>query len=853
MARLDKTENNMRLITALFAMLLACNAFGRSTQEYLPEAAGLDPAIPTPETILGWEVGDWHVSHDKLVHYMQSLAAASERISVRVIGHSWEQRPLIQLAITSPENQQDLESLREAHLDGNGPLVLWLGYSVHGDEPSGSNASMLVAYYLAASRSEFVRELLADSIILLDPSYNPDGLNRFASWANSNAGRQAVADPVSRQHVQQWPRGRTNHYWFDLNRDWLPLVHPESRARIVEYHRWLPHVLTDHHEQGHFSGFFFQPGVPSRQNPLTPVENLEMTRALADFHGMAMDRAGQPFFTEDAYDDFYFGKASTYPDINGSIGILFEQRAILGQAMMTSNGQETFQMAVANHLRASMSTLQGAWSLRDRLGAYQANFFDQMDQRAAKAGFAAWVVGDDNDPARARAFLETLNLHRVQYQALGESIRAGGHEFRTGQAWIIPVRQRQFGLLQALMEQRTEFEDETFYDVSAWTQPLAYNLPFATVSRLPPASADLQASSGLIPDAAAVAWIIPWRQMEARAVLQKLLDAGAKVRTSMKPFSAQSPNGLRSFGPGDLVVQAGIQSVQLMPDIAGILRDEALAGIEVHSLHSSLTPIGPDFGSVHFPIIEPLAPLIIGVEGSSGYGAGEAWFLLDQRLGIATPIVEMQRLGSIDLGQYSHLLMPDGDYSDINEATLSAITDWVKEGGILIASAEAATWSEGLCFEAQPESCTTAEEEAVSEDPVTPRAYGDFAPDMAQQVIGGAIVNSTIDLTHPLAFGFQRNELPLFRKGTTLLKPSRNAYATPVRYSESPLLAGFIGADNLKAIAGQPAVIAEKRGNGAVLRFANDALFRGFWRGTEKLFINALYFGQVIEATELPD
>jgi hypothetical protein len=256
---------------------------------------------------------------------------------------------------------------------------------------------------------------------------------------------------------------------------------------------------------------------------------------------------------------------------------------------------------------------------------------------------------------------------------------------------------------------------------------------------------------------------------------------------------------------------------------------------------------------VHFPIIEPLAPLIIGGEGSSGYGAGETWFLLDQRLGIATPIVEMLRLDSIDLGQYSHLLLPDGDYSSIDEATLSDIAAWVNQGGVLIASAGAAAWSEGLCFEAQPESCTAAEEEAVAEDPITPRAYGDFAPDMAQRVIGGAIVNSTIDLTHPLAFGFQRSELPLFRKGTTILTPSRNAYATPVRYTESPLLAGFIGPDKLQAIISQPAVIAEKQGQGAVVRFANNALFRGFWRGTEKLFINALYFGQVIEATELPE
>ena len=248
------------LFLALFSALFWSNLHARSAADYLPADTDPDPAVPTPESVLGWEVGDWHVGHDKLVHYLYALAEASPRVSIREIGRTHERRPLLQLAITSAQNQPRLEELRQAHLEGDGPLVAWLGYSVHGDEPSGSNASLLVAYYLAASRSAHVQELLEGTVVLIDPSINPDGLDRFASWANQNAGKLPVADPVTRQHVQNWPGARTNHYWFDLNRDWLPLVHPESRARIAEYHRWLPHLLTDHHEQGGRNpGFFFQP------------------------------------------------------------------------------------------------------------------------------------------------------------------------------------------------------------------------------------------------------------------------------------------------------------------------------------------------------------------------------------------------------------------------------------------------------------------------------------------------------------------------------------------------------------------------------------------------------------------
>ena len=843
----------IKLITTLFISLLAGSAAARTTQDYLPADSKLDPAVPSPESVLGWEVGDWHVSHDKLVQYMQALAAASPRVTIKVIGYTYEQRPLLQLAITSAENQQNLESLRSAHLQGQGPLVVWLGYSIHGDEPSGSNASMLAAYYLASSRSPFVENLLAGSIILIDPSINPDGLNRFASWANSNAGNIPVADPVTRQHVQNWPGARTNHYWFDLNRDWLPLVHPASRARIVEFHRWLPHVLTDHHEQGSYPGFFFQPGVPSRQNPLTPSENLELTRALAMHHSSAMDSAGQPHFTEDTFDDFYYGKGSTYPDINGSIGILFEQRAIRGQELSTSNGAETFRMAVANHLRMSLSTLRGSWELRQRLIEYQAGFAGAMLDRAASKDFRAWVIGDDADPARARAFLDRLELHRIEFRPLGESIRAGGQEFIPGHAWVIPARQRQFGLIEAMMEKRTEFEDETFYDVSAWTQPLAYNLPFTTLGKMPATEEPTESSSGLPPDHQALAWTIPWQQMDAAPLLQALLSEGVKVRTAMKPFSAQTGSGLQPFLAGTLLIQAGIQEPEALPKAIEILSNAALSGLAVHSLSNTLTATGPDFGSKHFPIVRPIKPLIIGGKGISSYGVGEQWFLLDQHLKIASPIVELPHLDTVDLQEYTHLLMADGDYSALRNGAESEIISWVKNGGVLLTINRAATWAESLCFDNDPANCETDEPGDSAVEPVAPRAYSDFEDDKAQQVIGGAIVSSMVDLSHPLAFGYQRPELPIFRRGTTELTPSQNPYSTPVRYTNSPLMAGFIGDERLEAIKGQPAVIAEKTGEGLLVRFANTPLFRGFWRGTEKLFINALYFAQVVNATEIPE
>jgi len=814
----------------IFSFCVSSATFAMSSVSYLPADANMDTSIPSPESQLGWEPGDWRIHHPALVQYLHTLAEKSDRVSIKVTGHTYEQRPLLQVIISSEENQSKLESLREAHLNGaesgdlNAPLVVWLGYSVHGDEASGANAAPIVAWYLAASQSEYVKELLKNTIIIIDPSLNPDGLDRFSSWSNSNQSLTPVGDRNGRIHNQAWPPGRTNHYLFDLNRDWLPLVHPESRARITEYHRWLPHVITDHHETGH-DGYFFQPGVPTRQHPLTTPENLEMTRALAAYHAKSLDQAGVMFFTEDTYDDFYYGKGSTYPDINGSIGILFEQPRVNGQVYNRVSGPLTFSEAIHNHVRTSLSTLEGAHELRDKLKKHQADFFEITQQRAARAGFQAWVIGDGNDSARALELMDVFSRHQVEYQALSSEISADGQVFKPGHAWVIPVNQRQFGLAQAMMETRTRFEDNTFYDVSAWSLPMAYNLPYAKLTRLPATTDNRPPSAASAPEPGAVAWVIPWQQMNAPSVLQDLLDADVRVRAATKPFRMSGV----TFTEGSLVLLAGIQDTDTSDTMLKILQQASARGVNVHSYNTHL--------------------LIVG-DGVRSYDAGEAWFQLDQRLGVPPVMINMSRLKKINLNDYTHLLMVNGKYTAIGKQLKQSITAWVNDGGVLVATQDAATWAEALCFEAGGCDETPDEDDAAEDEPEN-MAYADFNDQKAQRTIGGAIVNALVDNTHPIAYGYNK-EMPLFRCGTTLLQASENLFATPVRYTEKPLVSGYIGEQRLTEMSNQPAVIAERHGKGLIVRFANNPLFRGFWRGTERLWVNALYFGPLVGSTELP-
>ncbi|MEM8906307.1 MAG: M14 family zinc carboxypeptidase, partial [Bacteroidota bacterium] len=329
--------NKTVILTVLYLCLGSFSFAQRVDLSYYLPDQNYNPAVPTPESFLGYQVGEWHVGHDQLVAYMYELARVSDRISIREYARSYERRPLVLLTITSPNNHSNIENIKRQHRalsdptqsanlnTDEMPAIIYQGYTIHGNEASGANAALLYAYHLAAAQGPAVEAMLQQVVVLLDPTYNPDGMNRFASWVNVHKSKNGSPDPADREFNEAFPRGRTNHYWFDLNRDWLPAQHPESQGRIRNFHEWYPLILTDHHEMGTNNTFFFQPGIPSRTNPLTPQENQDLTEKIGGFHAKALDKIGSLYYSKESFDDFYYGKGSTYPDVNGSIGILFEQ------------------------------------------------------------------------------------------------------------------------------------------------------------------------------------------------------------------------------------------------------------------------------------------------------------------------------------------------------------------------------------------------------------------------------------------------------------------------------------------------------------------------------------------------
>ncbi len=349
----------LRCLLFITLNLLASLSLAVDLHYYLGTENAYARKVPTPEAHLGFQIGSRHLYHHEVLSYCQQLAEHSPRVKLVEYARSHGQRPLIYLLITSPANHQKLDAIREQHLKladpenspslelDSLPAVIWMGYGVHGNEPSATNAAPVVAYHLAAGKGKAITDLLENTVILLDPCLNPDGFERFAHWANNFRGNIANPDPQHREHRESSPTGRTNYYWFDLNRDWLPTQHPESQGRLAVYHQWLPNVVLDYHEMGGDSTYFFQPGVPTRMHPLTPASNLELTRRFAQYHANALDRLGSLYFTEERFDDYYMGKGSTYPDLHGAIGILFEQASAGDKSRPTVKVNSSFTLPYA--------------------------------------------------------------------------------------------------------------------------------------------------------------------------------------------------------------------------------------------------------------------------------------------------------------------------------------------------------------------------------------------------------------------------------------------------------------------------------------------------------------------------
>jgi len=805
---------------------------------YLPSDITYDESISTPQEILGYVPGKWHVTHDKLIEYMRVLASESDRITIENRGVTYEDRPLVLLTITAPKNHANLDAIQQNHLklsEGNGsmntsdmPIVVYQGFSIHGNEASGSNAALLLAYHLAAGQGAGMDELLNNAVILFDPCFNPDGLQRFAGWVNQHKSNHVNPDSYDREYSEAWPGGRTNHYWFDMNRDWLPVQLPESQARIETFHNWMPNILTDHHEMGTNATFFFQPGIPSRTHPLTPAMNQQLTREIGNYHAAELDKIGSLYYTEESYDDFYYGKGSTFPDINGSIGILFEQASSRGHAQNSDNGVLTFPFTVRNQYTAGISTLKAAVSMREKILDYHQDFYSNARK---EAGSGAIIFGDHTDAGRTDALAEILLRHKIDIRSLKNDVTKNGNTYKKDYAYIVPKNQKNSRLINAMFEKRTQFQDSLFYDISAWTFPLAFDMDYDENASLSDATSQVAPKNNLKRFTSSnYAYLMPWNEYNTPKVLNILLSKGIRANVAMKPFGIEG----RNYDYGTIMIPLQNQVLN-NSDLSTILEHLTKEHkVEFVGVQSGLTT-GIDLGSRQFRALkQPKIALLIG-DGINPYDAGEIWHLLDQRYDIPVTKIDLTDINRKDLSRYNTIIVPNTYGSPENEV-VDQLKEWTRAGGTLIGYRSALRWMSKSKMLPLQFTNSSVEAKNVS--------FEERSSFYGAQNIGGAIFETKLDRSHPIAFGFKDDQLPMFRNTSIFVKPASTSFSNPIQYTNDPLMSGYISEEKLEVLKGTVPFQHNNYGRGDVIGFTDNTQFRAFWYGTNKLLMNAIFFAE---------
>ncbi len=846
----------MRKITILAAAILLSQLIISqvTTDYYLPGKIKYNSNIPAPEKFIGHQVGEWHLTHDRLYYYMLELAKLSDRAVWEEYGRSHEGRPLGHLIISSPENIKNLEQLRLQHLRltdpgvspqtdiSNSPLFIKLGYGIHGNESSAQNASVLVAWHLTAGDDNSIDELLKNTVILIDPALNPDGMQRHSTWVNFTKSLKNNPDPNSWEFSESWPGGRTNHYWFDLNRDYLMLQHPESVGRVAAFYRWRPNIITDHHEQSANATFFYQPGIQSRNNPLTPPENQDLTAEIGKYHEKQLNRIGSLYFTEESYDDFYVGKGSSYPDIHGSIGILFEQAGVKGHLKETPNMLLSLPFTIRNQVTVSFSTLEAGVAMREKLLDNQRRFYMEAGELADKHAVKAYVFTEPDDNARLSEFIRILLGHQIRIYQLTKDISRNGITFRTGSSYIVPLKQNEYRFIRSLFDPVKEFTDSTFYDISTWVLPMSFNIQYTPLTGLKEVEnlkgEEIQeppvATGKITGNENPYAYLFEWNEYLAPLALYELQNAGIRTRVAMGKFSFRNNELDHTFTHGTIMIHTEDQPVN-KAELKKIIESAALkCRLTVYGVSTAFTETGMDLGSGNFRVLEkPSVAMIIG-DGISSSDAGEIWHMFDTRFGIPLTMFPVSRLNNISLNRYNVLIIAGSPETD--PQVTEKIKLWNRQGGTIIAYKNGNNWL-------KKNKLADIEYIPSAESKLKEGIYANRSVNIQAQQIPGSIFEVRLDLTHPLCYGYSRDILPVMKTGISAVKKVTDIYANPAVFTTEPLLSGYCTKENIDRLKGCSFVsVHQKR----IISIYDNTNFRATWYGTNKIFLNAVFFGQLL-------
>ncbi len=845
-----------------------------SAQEHLFNGP-FDPGIPRPRAVLGYDLGERFTDYRLLERYTLAVAEASERVVAVEYGRTYEDRPLRVFIVSSPRNLARLKDIQSANVRLTDPRsitsaeadaiardlpgIVWFSFGIHGNESSSPEAALAVLYQLAAGQDARTEMFLDRLVLILDPSLNPDGRERYVRWINGVAQNPPNEAPNAYEHFEQWPGGRTNHYYFDLNRDWSWLTQRESQARVALYRTWMPHTHVDFHEMGYESSYFFFPAAPPFHVSL-PASVKEWGIIYGRGNARALDSIGSAYYVGEDFDMFYPGYGDSWPTFNGGIGMTYEQAGSgrAGLAIRRRDGTTlTLRDRIRNHFTTAMATLATTVEHRQkRIGDFR-SFWSSAVAEGARKGVI--IIPADQDPSvlsecASLLLAQGIEVHQLQKKETMSATRFYESREKSRQygpgTLIIPMGQPQGRLAAALLEPHAVARDTFFYDVSAWTLPIAYGLDAYSYNGPLPASARMMTDApsvtgGVSGDSVAYAYLIPWNRTASRKLSIALLKEDAALRVSHRTFSTHG----RAFGAGTIVLFASTNPGLTRHRLDSLARSH---GAEVVAVRSGWTDAGISLGSDYIrPIALPKIAVATG-DGVSPYDYGELWFMLERELSLPFTPVQAQHLGRLDLGPFDILVLPGG-YSwkeHLDSAAVARLKQWVQDGGIVLALEEAGRTlrkSAGgltparLAGEKDSEagSSRTSDSDSVKKELF--KTFTAFEKEEYTRLnrIPGSIFRVVVDTTHPIGFGTPGLLYVLKTNGTPYALPSGGH--TVARFTSDTLqVSGYLPRGKGTGIAGSPYIQSFGIGKGTVVLFSEPMTFRMFWRATAELVTNAL-------------
>lgn len=804
--------------------------------------------VKSPDEFLGYTLGIKFTPHDKMLDYFRYLGKAGKNVRIINYGKTYEGRELLVAVVSAKENLDNLEEIRKNNVGlSNGqkiaqkgvrqPAILWLSYNVHGNEASPAETALKMVYTLSATKASDIQDWLRQTVVIIDPCLNPDGRERYVNYFNSVGNVKPNPDPMAREHIEPWPTGRSNHYYFDLNRDWAWQTQIETQQRLLLYQNWMPEVHVDFHEQNYNEPYYFAPAAEPIHQDVTAWQR-EFQITVGKNNAKYFDQKGWKYFTKEQFDLLYPSYGDTYPLYNGAVGMTYEQGGIgAGLSVTTIDGDTlTLKDRIDHHFIAGMATLETVSKNADRLVQEFGKYFEKA-LVSPPGMFKTYVVKAQN-LGRLKRMAELLKKNHVAF-AFGSEETANGYNYETGKTedfkierndLIVNLKQPRAVLANVLFEPQTTVNDSNTYDITAWALPYAYGLnayalkeslkgkyqfietPEETITRIPKP----------------YAWLLPWSSLDDAKALIALQKANIKVRVAEEGFTV----GKKTYPPGSLLIYRA-ENERSVKDLSVWISDiEKKFKTFFYPVPGGFVEKGKDFGSSVYPILNvPKVAIVAGAE-SNAQSAGEIWHFFEQELGYPVTIISLEDISSLDINKVNTLIFPDGIYGDnINEK----VQDWIKIGGKLILFEDAILSAIGKKpFDIQKKEDLRNELDFGS----LPKYFSRKQVNLSN-VIPGAIFKVELDHSHPISAGLG-NYYYTLKTDDKLYGFLKQGWNTGVLKPGS-YVAGIAGEGVLKKLGSGMLFGVQPEGKGVIIYLGANVLFRSFWENGKQMFVNSIF------------